>query len=118
MPKSIDDALTDARVILNDSAGERYTDAQLVSDFNNAISQTKMLRPDVFKLGEVLPEIAVADLGLTPTPTDFPLPEIFYQSFVYFLAGNAELRDDEFAVDGRAMTLLAAYRRNLTGNIR
>ena len=117
MPKSIDDALIDARVILNDSAGERYTDAQLVSDFNNAISQTKLLRPDVFKLGEVLPEIAVADLGLV-TPTDFPLPEIFYQSFVYYLAGNAELRDDEFAVDGRAMTLLAAYRRNLTGNIR
>jgi hypothetical protein len=43
------------------------------------------------------------------------LPEIFYQSFVYYLAGNAELRDDEFAVDNRAMTLLGAYRRNLTG---
>ena len=117
MPKSIDDALTDTRVILNDSAGDRYTDDQLVSDFNNAISQTKLLRPDVFKLGEALPEIAVADLGLDPA-TDFPLPEIFYQSFIYYLAGNAELRDDEFAVDGRAMTLLAAYRRNLTGNIR
>ena len=117
MPKSIDDALTDTRVILNDSAGDRYTDAQLVSDLNNAISSTKMLRPDVFKLGEVLPEFTTADLGLG-TPTDFPLPEIFYQSFVYFLAGNAELKDDEFAVDGRAMTLLAAYRRNLTGNLR
>jgi len=118
MPKSIDDALTDARVILNDTAGDRYTDADLVSDFNSAVSMTKMLRPDAFKLGEVLPEITVADLGVLPTPTDFPLPEIFYQSFIYYLAGNAELRDDEFAVDGRAMTLLAAYRRNLTGNIR
>jgi hypothetical protein len=115
MPKSIDDALLDARVILNDTAGDRYTDAQLVSDLNNAISMTKMLRPDVFKLGEALPEFTTADLGLG-TPTDFPLPEIFYQSFVYFLAGNAELRDDEFAVDNRAMTLLTAYRRNLTGN--
>ena len=44
MPKSIDDALTDTRVILNDSAGDRYTDEQLVSDLNNAISTTKMLR--------------------------------------------------------------------------
>ena len=117
MPKSIDDVLADARVILNDAAGDRYTDAQLVSDLNNAISMTKMLRPDTFKLGEVLPEFTTADLGLL-TPTDFPLPEIFYQSFVYYLAGNAELKDDEFAVDGRAMTLLAAYRRNLTGQLR
>lgn len=118
MPKSIDDALLDARVILNDAAGDRYTDDQLVSDLNNAISMTKMLRPDVFILGEPLPEFTAADLGVLPTPTDFPLPEIFYQSFVYYLAGNAELRDDEFAVDGRAMTLLSAYRRNLTGNDR
>jgi len=95
----------------------RYTDAQLVSDFNSAISMTKMLRPDVFILGEVLPEITVADLNQGPA-TDFPLPEIFYQSFVYYLAGNAELRDDEFAVDNRAMTLLAAYRRDLTGDLR
>jgi len=117
MPKSIDQALVDARVILNDTAGDRYTDADLVADFNSAISMTKMLRPDAFILGEALPEVAVADLAQMPA-TDFPLPEIFYQSFIYYLAGNAELRDDEFAVDNRAMTLLAAYRRNLTGNLR
>jgi hypothetical protein len=114
MPKSVDNALTDARVILNDVAGDRYTDADLVSDFNSAVSMTKMLRPDAFKLGEALPEITVADLNQVPA-VDFPLPEIFYQSFVYYLAGNAELRDDEFAVDNRAMTLLSAYRRNLSG---
>jgi hypothetical protein len=107
--------LTDARVILNDEAGDRYTDTQLVSDLNSAISMTKMLRPDAFKLGEVLPEFTIADLNLS---TDFPMAEIFYQSFVYYLAGNAELRDDEFAVDNRAMTLLSAYRRNLTGSVR
>lgn len=115
MPKSIDQALVDARVILNDTTGERYTNDDLISDLNSAISMTKMLRPDAFILGEVLPEFTTADLGLG-TPTDFPLPEIFYQSFVYYLAGNAELRDDEFAVDNRAMTLLTAYRRNLTGS--
>lgn len=110
MPKTIGDIITDARVILNDSAGDRYTDAQLISDLNNAISTTKSLRPDVFILGEALPEYTTADLA-----EDFPLPEIFAQSFVYYLTGNAELRDDEFAVDNRAMTLLGAYRRNLTG---
>ncbi len=110
MPKTIGGVVTDARVILNDAAGDRYTDDELISDFNNAISQTKKLRPDAFILGEALPEFTSADLA-----EDFPLPEIFVQSFVYYLAGNAELRDDEFAVDGRAMTLLAAYRRDLTG---
>ena len=114
MPKTIDDALTDARDILNDSAGDRYTDAQMVSYLNNAISMTKAIRPDAFLLGEALPEFSTSDLN---SSTDFPLPEIFYQSFVYFLAGHAELRDDEFTVDGRAMTLLASYRRNLTGSV-
>lgn len=111
MPKTVGDILTDARVILNDAAGDRYTDAQLISDLNNAISSTKMIRPDAFKLGEALPEFTVSQLA-----SDFPLPEIFVQSFVYYLAGNAELRDDEFAVDNRAMTLLSVYRRNLTGS--
>jgi len=110
MPKTVGGILTDARVILNDASADRYTDAQLISDFNNAISQTKALRPDAFILGEALPEFTTADLA-----DDFPLPEIFVQSFVYYLAGNAELRDDEFTVDNRAMTLLAAFRRDLTG---
>jgi hypothetical protein len=110
MPKTIGGVITDARVILSDVAGDRYTDDELISDFNNAISQTKTLRPDAFILGEALPEYTSADLA-----EDFPLSEIFVQSFVYFLAGNAELRDDEFAVDNRAMTLLAAFRRDLTG---
>lgn len=114
MPKSIDNALTEARVILNDADAGRYTDVQLISDLNNAISVTKSIRPDAFILGEALPEFTTADLAQTPE-TDFPLPEIFFQSFVYYLAGNAELRDDEFAVDNRAMTLLSVYRRNLTG---
>lgn len=111
MPKTIGDILTDARVILNDTSGDRYTDEHLISDFNYAISQTKALRPDLFILGEALPEYTTSDLAV-----DFPLPEIVSQSFVYYLSGNAELRDDEFAVDGRAMTLLTAYRRNLTGS--
>jgi hypothetical protein len=115
MPRSIDDVLRDARVILNDTDGDRYTDEDLISDMNSAVSMTKMLRPDAFILGEALPEFTVADVNTSPA-TDFPLPDIFYQSFVYYLAGNAELRDDEFAVDNRAMTLLAAYRRNLTGS--
>lgn len=110
MAKTIGGVITDARVILNDAAGDRYTDTELISDFNNAISQSKALRPDAFILGEALTEYTTADLAV-----DFPLPEIFVQSFVYYLAGNAELRDDEFAVDNRAMTLLAAYRRDLTG---
>lgn len=114
MPKTIDNVLEDARVILNDTDGERYTDAELVSDLNSAISMTKMLRPDAFIVGEALPEFTVSDLN---SNTDFPMPEIFYQSFVYYLAGNAELRDDEFAVDNRAMALLSAYRRNLTGRM-
>lgn len=114
MAKSIDAIINDVRVILNDEDADRYTDAQLISSMNNALSTTKSIRPDVFILGEALPEFTETDLGQDPE-TDFPLPDIFAQSFVYYLAGEAELRDDEFAVDNRAMTLLGVYRRNLTG---
>ena len=109
MAKTVGDTITEARVILNDSAGARYTDVQLVAAFNNAISEAKSLRPDMFVFGEALPQYTTADFG-----QPFPLPQIVFQSFVYFLAGDAELRDDEFAVDGRAMTLLGAFKQKLT----
>lgn len=110
MPRTVGDVITAVRVILNDADGDRYTDAQLIADFNSATSTAKSLRPDAFRLGEVLPAYDDTELA-----EDFPLSEIFFQPFVYYIAGTAELRDDEFAVDGRAMTLLTAFRRDLTG---
>ncbi len=42
-----------------------------------------------------------------------PLPDQLYASLVYYVAGRAELRDDEFAVDGRAMTLASMLGKKL-----
>lgn len=45
--------------------------------------------------------------------TMVPLPDQFFSALVYYVAGRAELRDDEFAVDGRAMTLAGALKSKL-----
>jgi hypothetical protein len=40
---------------------------------------------------------------------------MFYMAVVFHVVGKIQLGDDEFAVDNRAMTLLAAFRRDLIG---
>jgi hypothetical protein len=109
MAKTVGDALTEARSILNDTAGVRYTDGDMIAIFNTAIAQIKLLRPDLFIFGEGLPSYTTSDLS-----EDFPIADTYFYSTVYFLAGTAELRDDEFTVDGRAATLLTAFKQNLT----
>ena len=93
-----------------ESGRYRYTDAELIEDFNNAIAECKRLRPDLFVYKEALPYYSTSELS-----EDFPVTSIYFQAVVYFVVGNAELRDDEFAVDGRAMSLLTSFTAKLRG---
>lgn len=125
MAKTLDDLLGDIRQMLQDKRlPYRYDDATLLDRVNTAFRETKRIRPDAFILGtpgvdEVTttdpPTYTTADLGVTPTPTAFPIDEIFYQPIVFHTVGTIELGDDQFAVDNRAMTLLAAFRASLIG---
>jgi len=112
MARTVGEAIAQAREILQDeeSVSYRYSDADLYSYLNNAISNVRRVRPDLFIYGEVLPSFTTTDGA-----SDFPLPETYFQGSVYFIAGIAELRDDEFAVDNRAMTLITRFNQVLTG---
>lgn len=123
--KSIDDVLSDVRVVLNDTglggSPYRYSNAVLISYLNTALRELYRLRPDAFIGNFTQGVLSIntmntyeeADLGLTPA-TPLPVDDrLFGSPLAYYIAGRAELADDEFADDGRAMTLLQAFRAQL-----
>jgi hypothetical protein len=109
--RSIGNVISEARVILQDKiAPYRYTDTELVNIFNNALYEMKRLRPDAW-LGSYGAEIPLYDE--TQFATEIPFPSIMFQATVFFIVGYAELRDDEFSADSRAIALLGAFGRQI-----
>lgn len=102
--------ISEARSLLNDTIQPvRYSDADLYDILDNAIGVTRRVRPDLF-LG------SVAGLRSEPAPIapadanqPFPLDWSYTSAFVWYVAGRAEMRDDEFSSDQRATVLLARF---------
>ncbi len=118
MSRTVGQCIGEARGHLNDTVefggSYRYTDADLYLYFGNAVLEARRMRPDLFLL-----------IGLTTTVpqysptadvnTPFPIDETYFPAFAYYIAGKAELRDDEFNTDGRAAQFLAGFRSMLVG---
>lgn len=106
MPRKLSTLLDDARGHLQDrDTPVRYSDDDLVEYLNNGFQELRRLRPDAFFGLPALTSYAFVDL---PT-TDFPVDEQFLTAITYFIVGNAELRDDEFVIDGRVAGLLKQF---------
>lgn len=112
MARTVQDCITRAREILQDAAGVRYTDPELLSHFVSAIDQARSVRPDMFIGSYTLPSVDTVALA-----DPFPLPNQLFNAVAYFISGNAELRDDEFAVDGRAMNLKETLTKKLVSGM-
>lgn len=94
----------EARRILSDDDKVRYLDADLVAAFNDALLQTRAKRPDAFlRLGlrVAVPQYVMPADAAKP----FPLDEIFYPAFLFYICGRSELREDTFSNEGRAVVL-------------
>lgn len=123
MPKTYQDVLTEARVLLQDTDSDAYRDSDevLIAKLNRALQETARLRPDAFDLqftdGAVgsggalnVPEVTSGNL------TDaFPIDLMFYTPLVYFVTASAELKDDEYASDGRVSVMMSQFRTMLVG---
>ena len=111
--RTIGDIITEVRGILQDRdmSSLRYSDEDLYAAFNSSLDELKRLRPDAFFGSAYDPAViySVSDAG-----TVLPVSPQFFTPMVYFIAGYAELRDDQFTVDGRAAILLSKYGENLT----
>jgi hypothetical protein len=124
--KTLDDLVAEIRLMLKDRREPyRYSQADVLEGINTAFREVKRLRPDAFVeyvtvtepafLPIAMPDYTEADLAQDP-PTPLPIEEMFYNAIVYHVVGKIQLGDDEFAVDNRAMTLLAACRQMLMGS--
>ena len=114
MPRTIGQCIAEVRSILQDTATPyRYSDADLYSLLNSAMSEVRRLRPDLFlaSLFEPLPLYTTADVATT-----FPISELYWIAVVNYLVGRAGLRDDEFNSDARASALLSSFKAQLTTN--
>jgi hypothetical protein len=104
MALTIGGLLIEARRILSDDDKVRYTDADLIAAFNDALLQARAKRPDVFLdmgLRNAVPQYTMPGDALTT----FPLDPGLYPAFLYYVVGRSELRDDTYTQDSRAVTL-------------
>lgn len=92
-----------ARIPLNDSDKTRYPDAQLLSYATDAILTVRKLRPDLFLGSWTLPatEYLVTDA--------VPIDDVYFPALCDYVTGRAEFRDDEAAMQQRAVTLAQLF---------
>ena len=97
MPRTAAQAILDARVLINDNDpnGFRVTDADFLRWAVDALNSIRNVRPDLF-LGNW------GALTLDTVDTELPINEQFFVPIVTYLAGRAELTEDEAVNSGRA----------------
>jgi len=114
MAWTISDAVTETRRLLQDTRSPfRFDDARLIQGLNQAMAETRRLRPDLFLgLDFNLPYYtdAAADMAKA-----FPIDEMYFPSIVDYMVARQAFADDEFAVDGRAMAFVQKWQGNLIG---
>lgn len=117
--RTVGGLLAEARGLLNDvvpiSGAPRFSDADLVDIVNEALLQIRSKRPDAwltYGLRKAMPKYAMpADAG-----TVFPVEDQFYSPILYYVVGRAELVEDTFADNGRAITLMQKFTAILLKN--
>lgn len=110
--RTVGELLNEARDLLNDvvpiSGAPRFTDASLMDILHEALLQLRSKRPDAwltFGLRRSVPKYAM------PADSDkvFPIEDQFYSPVLYYVVGRAELVEDTFADNGRAITMVGKF---------
>lgn len=104
---TLQDVIDSARVTLQDADKVRYPDAQLLEYANDGITLAFKYRPD-FRLGNY-----TVAIGTYVATDQVPFPIQYQQLLKHYVAGRAELRDDEYSQDGRASALIGYYEKEL-----
>jgi hypothetical protein len=118
--RKVSDLLDRVRQVLQDQDQDnyRYPTVDLVGYLNDAVLEARRIRPDMFvgRYLDDLPQVTtVASTDWSTIP--MPLPDQWFVATYNYVAGRAEFRDDEFAVDNRAMTLMSQFTAMLTGGL-
>lgn len=108
---TVQDYIDRARVLLLDSVVPyRYSDADLVENLNMGILEARRLRPDLLKsyFRTTLPDFATTNMSASVN-----IDPQYRVAFVYYICGQAQLRDDETVQDSRAVTFLNKFTAQL-----
>jgi hypothetical protein len=121
MAKTLPDLVSEVRALVQDerASSYRYSDSRVLAQINSSFREVYRLRPDAFSGccsddGVTVPTYVLADLAVVPA-IEFPIDELFWQPVVFHVVGVLELADDEFANDGKAISLMTAFQRTLVG---
>lgn len=107
---TVADYLSSARVLLQDTdaTGYRYSDAELVNALNLAFFEAYRVRPDLF-LRTTVPTYTATLTGAAVT-----FDQRYRTALLYYVAGHAQLRDDETTQDARASIFLNKFWSQMT----
>ena len=101
MTRTVGDVKARVKSILKDKVDPiRYPDADLLNAINDALIEVRRVRPDLYLHKRFKVPLLADDL------TALPVEDFCFNVIVYWVVGTMMLRDDEFAVDGRAMAML------------
>lgn len=119
---SLDEVIGRVRAYIQDNvAPYRYSDTEVMYQLNSGIINIVELRPDLFISPPYYRDTVLStakfsppDVGLTP-PAEVPIPLFVIEPLCMYVAAHLEIRDDEFAQDGRVASLMQQFRYRLTG---
>ena len=124
MAKTYQDVITEARVLLQDTDSDAYrvSETNLLAIYNRALQAIARVRPDacydLYSANSLnVPELVESGAGAGQTDyTDtFGLEMQFFNPLVSYIVGVAEIIDDEYTQDGRAMMLLNSFKGEVLG---
>ena len=96
--------ISQARVLLQDTVDlpYRYADAELIDALNRGLLEIRRIRPDLM-LQYVTSSVPTIATGAVP------LDEQYRTALLYYIVGQAQLRDDENTQDARATVFLNKF---------
>jgi hypothetical protein len=124
MAKTWQNVLDESRVLLQDAAEPyRLEDDVLLAKLNRGLQELRRLRPDAFwdrfdttdettesaDAPEIVETVSDSETELALT-SDFNIDKIFYTPLVYWVTSSAELVEEEFVNDGRAIALQSQFK--------
>lgn len=120
----VENYVKEARVLLQDLVQPyRYDDDGLVTALNAAMYEIARIRPDILAdckyrgrlpkaklLDDNIPELFSSDAQQEPVP----IPPPYKMATIYYLCGNAQLRDVEDTTDVRAEGFMQKFNDAMT----
>ena len=105
---TVADYVRNARVLLQDTVADyRYSDTELVEGLNLGLLEVRRLRPDLMRsyFRSSIPTYTTTSMSTTAVAMD----PMYRVSLLYYICGQAQLRDDENSQDARASVFLNKF---------